>query len=49
MNFAGTFPVLDLMFGTFYVPKNELPDAYGVADRSVPEGFGSQILYPFTQ
>ena len=49
MNFAGTFPVLDLMFGTFYMPKNELPDAYGVADRSVPEGFGSQILYPFTQ
>jgi len=49
MNFAGTFPVLDLMFGTFYMPKNVLPDAYGVADRSVPEGFGSQILYPFTQ
>ena len=49
MNFAGTFPVLDLMFGTFYMPKNELPDAYGVADRSVPEGFGSQIIYPFTQ
>ena len=49
MNFAGTFPVLDLMFGTFFMPKNELPDAYGVADRSVPEGFGSQIIYPFTQ
>ena len=49
MNFAGTFPVLDLMFGTFYMPKNELPDAYGVADQSFPEGFGSQILYPFTQ
>ena len=49
MNFAGTFPALDLMFGTFYMPKNELPDAYGVADQSVPEGFGSQILYPFTQ
>jgi len=49
MNFAGTFPVLDLMFGTFYMPKNVLPDAYGVADRSVPEGFGSQIIYPFTQ
>lgn len=49
MNFAGTFPVLDLIYGTFYMPKNELPDTYGVADRSVPEGFGSQILYPFTQ
>jgi sterol desaturase/sphingolipid hydroxylase (fatty acid hydroxylase superfamily) len=49
MNFAGTFPVLDLVFGTFYMPKNELPDAYGVDGQSIPEGFGSQIIYPFTQ
>jgi len=48
-NFAGTFPVLDLMFGTFYMPKNELPDAYGIDDKSFPESFGSQILYPFLQ
>ena len=33
-NFASTFPVLDLMFGTFYMPKNELPDRYGIADPS---------------
>ena len=48
-NFAGTFPVLDLMFGTFYMPKNVLPDAYGIEDKHFPAGFGSQILYPFTQ
>ena len=48
-NFAATFPVLDLMFGTFYMPANELPDAYGIADKSFPESFGSQILYPFTR
>ena len=48
-NFAGTFPVLDLIFGTFYMPKNELPDAYGVEDKRFPASFGSQILYPFTQ
>src|SRR5712691_5524057 len=29
-NFAGTFPVWDLLFGTFYMPENELPDAYGI-------------------
>ena len=35
-NFAGTFPVLDLLFGTFYMPKNVLPDAYGIDDRRFP-------------
>ena len=46
-NFAGTFPVFDILFGTYYMPKNELPDAYGVDDREFPEGFGAQLLYPF--
>jgi sterol desaturase/sphingolipid hydroxylase (fatty acid hydroxylase superfamily) len=45
-NFAGTFPVLDLMFGTFYMPKR-LPDRYGIADRSFPSSIGAQLLYPF--
>ena len=40
-NFAGTFPIWDLMFGTFYMPENELPDAYGVDDKNFPEGFGA--------
>jgi len=48
-NFAGTFPIWDLMFGTWYMPENELPDAYGVADEHFPEGFGRQLIYPFTQ
>jgi sterol desaturase/sphingolipid hydroxylase (fatty acid hydroxylase superfamily) len=49
MNFAGTFPVLDLLFGTFYMPKDTLPDAYGIDDEKFPKSFGSQILYPFLQ
>ena len=48
-NFASTFPVLDLMFGTFYMPRNELPDAYGIADRNFPPTFSAQLLYPFRQ
>ncbi len=48
-NFAGTFPVLDLLFGTFYMPKSKLPDAYGIEDKSFPNDFGSQIVYPFTR
>lgn len=46
-NFAPTFPVFDLIFGTFYMPKGELPDRYGVDDKQFPEGFAAQMLYPF--
>ena len=47
-NFASTFPVLDLMFGTFYMPKDELPDPYGVADQSsFPREIIGQLAYPF--
>lgn len=46
-NFAPTFPVFDLIFGTFYMPKGELPDRYGVDDEHFPEGLTAQLLYPF--
>lgn len=46
-NFAGTFPVWDILFGTWYMPANELPDAYGVDEAEFPQGFGAQMLYPF--
>ena len=48
-NFAATFPIWDLLFGTFYMPKNVLPDAYGVDDTSFPESIGAQMVYPFRQ
>ena len=48
-NFAATFPIWDLLFGTYYMPKNVLPDAYGVDDMSFPESIGAQMLYPFRQ
>ena len=38
-NFAGTFPIWDLMFGTWYMPENELPEKYGVDD----EAFGQRL------
>lgn len=46
-NFAGTFPIWDLLFGTFYMPEHEQPDAYGIDDKQFPEGFAGQMLYPF--
>jgi sterol desaturase/sphingolipid hydroxylase (fatty acid hydroxylase superfamily) len=48
-NFAATFPVLDLIFGTFYMPEGELPDNYGIADHSFPSTFAGQLAHPFTQ
>ena len=48
-NFAATFPILDVIFGTFYMPAGELPDRYGIADRTFPEGFGAQLVHPFTR
>jgi sterol desaturase/sphingolipid hydroxylase (fatty acid hydroxylase superfamily) len=48
-NFAGTFPIFDWLFGTFYMPKAELPEAYGIDDKSFPPGVGSQLVYPFRQ
>ncbi len=48
-NFAAMFPVLDLLFGTFYMPAGELPDNYGIADRTFPESFAGQLVHPFTQ
>jgi sterol desaturase/sphingolipid hydroxylase (fatty acid hydroxylase superfamily) len=46
-NFAGTFPIWDVLFGTFYMPEHELPDAYGIDDQSFPAGFAGQMWYPF--
>jgi sterol desaturase/sphingolipid hydroxylase (fatty acid hydroxylase superfamily) len=46
-NFASTFPILDLIFGTYYMPKGELPSDYGVTERDVPYDFGGQLMHPF--
>ncbi|HEY6257336.1 MAG TPA: sterol desaturase family protein [Xanthobacteraceae bacterium] len=46
-NYAATFPILDVLFGTFYMPKATMPGDYGIADRSFPPSFGEQMLYPF--
>lgn len=46
-NFAANFPVIDLLFGTFYMPPGRLPDDYGVTERDVPYDLGRQMLHPF--
>lgn len=46
-NFAPTFPFLDLLWGTFYMPAGVLPDNYGADEPAMPAGPVGQMLYPF--
>jgi sterol desaturase/sphingolipid hydroxylase (fatty acid hydroxylase superfamily) len=48
-NFAATFPILDVLFGTFYMPEGEIPDHYGIGEREFPTSFQGQLVHPFTQ
>ena len=45
-NFAGLFPWMDLLFGTFYMPKGVQPLEFGVDDGEVPPGVLAQLTYP---
>ena len=47
VNFAVHFPLLDRLFGTYYLPENgDWPGGYGVK-QTLPKGFLRQHLYPF--
>ena len=46
-NFAATFPILDVLFGTFYMPPGKLPERYGVGEDDFPEDFWGQFIRPF--
>jgi sterol desaturase/sphingolipid hydroxylase (fatty acid hydroxylase superfamily) len=45
-NFAPTFPVLDLIFGTFYMPAGKLPEQFGNGETDFPEDFWGQLIHP---
>lgn len=46
-NFAGLFPWIDLLFGTFYMPEGREPAKFGVIGEAVPLTFLRQLGYPF--
>ncbi|WP_035563188.1 sterol desaturase family protein [Hymenobacter sp. IS2118] len=48
-NFAIHFPLIDKVFGTYYLPGNEWPDATGVREGSYPKGYLKQLTHPFTK
>lgn len=45
-NFAVHFPIIDKLFGTQYLPKNEWPKAYGIQEKNYPESYLGQFIYP---
>ena len=48
-NFASTFSLWDVMFGTYYMPAGAVPKSYGIDDEAMPEGMWAQIAYPLVQ
>jgi sterol desaturase/sphingolipid hydroxylase (fatty acid hydroxylase superfamily) len=44
-NYASTLPWLDWIFGTAYLPRNELPTAYGI-ETDLPDTLAEQLIYP---
>jgi sterol desaturase/sphingolipid hydroxylase (fatty acid hydroxylase superfamily) len=48
-NFAGTFPIWDILFGTFRMPANRLPEQNGIDGVPMPSEIVGQLAYPFRQ
>lgn len=45
-NFAGYFPIFDVLFGTYHFPK-EAPENVGIDDPNMPQTLLGQLAYPF--
>jgi sterol desaturase/sphingolipid hydroxylase (fatty acid hydroxylase superfamily) len=46
-NFAGTFPLWDILFGTFRMPDGRLPENYGKDEAAMPSEIVGQLAFPF--
>jgi hypothetical protein len=45
-NFAGLLPLWDVIFGTYYLPRDRSPSSFGT-DTPVPPGLLGQLVFPF--
>jgi hypothetical protein len=45
-NFAAQLYFLDALFGSFHLPRGQIPTTYGL-DRPMPQRYVPQLLYPF--
>ena len=46
-NYASMLPIMDLVFGTFYLPRGKWPISYGT-DTKLPDSLHGQLAFPFT-
>jgi len=48
-NYVAHLPVIDRLFGTFYMPKDKQiwPRRYGTVGVPLPKGIVRQFFYPF--
>ncbi len=45
-NFAGLLPLWDIVFGTYYMPKDRRPENFGISEP-MPSGYLAQLWAPF--
>ena len=48
-NFAIHLPLIDWIFGTYYLPREVWPEVYGIEGDPVPSGYVNQLVYPFAR
>jgi sterol desaturase/sphingolipid hydroxylase (fatty acid hydroxylase superfamily) len=46
-NFAGSFPIWDILFGTYRMPEDRLPESYGTDEAEMPGQIVGQLAFPF--
>jgi sterol desaturase/sphingolipid hydroxylase (fatty acid hydroxylase superfamily) len=46
-NYPSMLPLMDRVFGAFYLPKRQWPVEYGI-DSPMPSSLGGQLIEPFT-
>ena len=49
VNFSIHFPLIDRVFGTYYLPPGQWPKGYGIDGHPVPKSYVGQFMYPFTK
>lgn len=45
-NYASMLPIVDYIFGTFYLPKDKRSQRFGI-ETPMPDGLAEQLLFPF--
>jgi hypothetical protein len=46
-NSPGLFPWIDIVFGTFYMPRDRHPESFGLSGETMLASMLGQLAYPF--